>query len=155
MLGYAGGIVGRIQTAADGAATFTNCTNNDEVTSNAQNAGGIVGYAAVKGVLTFNNCDNYGAVTTNTKKQVGGIIGYIDSVYSSLKFTDCDNGGAITANGEHNNASAGGIAGAIGGVGGEFTNCVNKATGVVNAEGNLLIFRQNDGASANACPADI
>ena len=130
---YAGGIVSYVEATAP--VVFDGCKNFAAVTGTGENAGGVLGYAKVTDALSFNKCENHGAVTTNAKKQVGGIVGYIISGYTSLAFTDCDNYGAITANGNSNNASAGGIAGVVGGAGCEFKDCDNYANGSITAEG--------------------
>lgn len=121
---YTGGLIGAVSAYH---AEITNCTNNANVTSNGQQAGGIVGYA--KRDALIENCTNNGDISGSAF--VGGIIGLIagedddPSLYVTVK--DCVNYGTVTGDStKPYGGYVGGIAGVFGREGGKAP--VNEVT---------------------------
>ncbi len=132
MYGIMGGIVGLTGTANSLFTSFTNCSNNGNLTfSDATDKlvvafGGIIGiYEGKKAVTTIDNCSNNGnfKVTSTAASRdcyiggiVGGIFGINDGSDSSnlktINFTNTTiNNGNILVEAEVTNAKLGGIAG--------------------------------------------
>jgi hypothetical protein len=123
-----------------GRVTFTNCTNNGEITSS--EAGGIVGSACASysGVATFTGCVNNGNINgANGGLRVGGIVGsYYEEIgilnqkpgAANLTLSNCYNTGYLSI------AYSGGILGAWTGIGNgniSVNNCYNT--------GDILAFQ--------------
>ena len=95
---YAGGIVAYCY----GTCTFTNCTNNGDVSAS-NSAGGIVGRCRDNATATIINCTNSGTISDGD--YIGGIIGNCRN-NSTVTVINCINSGTVSAD-----FSAGGIAG--------------------------------------------
>jgi len=117
-----GGLIGfidsQVSTPQNVDITIKNCSNAADVTSEAREAGGIVGLLnasredyspTMAGNITFENCVNTGDVTTyggGGSTFAGGILGKDQNEYSNqqlkITFDGCENSGTITvyANGE-------------------------------------------------------
>jgi len=131
--GCSGGIIANLYSAGSGT-TFTNCENTGDV-SGAQ-VGGVVGFSGNES-FTVTNFSNSGNLTASAN--VGGVLGrgyfssgstYGTSRVTGSAITNAKNTGAITTTG----GSGGGM---VGQSMFEITieNCVNYATGTVNATG--------------------
>ena len=122
-----GGLIGHMDSQLSQPAvdiTIENCSNAADVTTEAREAGGILGlmnsaregnyYVTMRGTVTFKNCVNTGDITSlgGGEPSAGGILGrdHNQAAGQRLKivFDGCKNSGTITvtANGE---THAGGI----------------------------------------------
>jgi len=152
-----GGLIGHMDSQISQPnvdITIENCSNAADVTTEAREAGGILGlmnsaregnyYVTMRGTVTFENCVNTGAITSlgGGAPSAGGILGrdHNQAAGQRLKviFDDCKNSGTITvtANGE---THAAGIAA------GYYSNgawliakdCENTGNVVVNGDGDI------------------
>ncbi len=114
----AGGIAAA--TTGDGIVKIINCTNNAEVYSRDDYAGGIIG-SAVTDEIFIEECVNTGNVTSDWYS-AGGIAGNIHSYEYNGAIRNCYNTGTVYASDYH----SGGIAGYAGYIDIEF--CYNTGT---------------------------
>ena len=78
-----GGIVGYVSSGYSTATkSITGCVNTGRITSNSNNAGGIVGY--ISGQVTVDSCYNRGTVAGGGW-HAGGIVGYLENRYAAVK----------------------------------------------------------------------
>ena len=78
-----GGIVGYVSGGYSTATkSITGCVNTGSITSNSNNAGGIVGY--ISGQVTVDSCYNRGTVAGGGW-HAGGIVGYLENRYAAVK----------------------------------------------------------------------
>ena len=78
-----GGIVGYVSSGYSTATkSITGCVNTGRITSNSNNAGGIVGY--ISGQVTVDSCYNRGTVA-GEGWHAGGIVGYLENRYAAVK----------------------------------------------------------------------
>lgn len=78
-----GGIVGYVSSGYSTATkSITGCVNTGRITSNSNNAGGIVGY--ISGQVTVDSCYNRGTVAGGGW-HAGGIVGYPENRYAAVK----------------------------------------------------------------------
>lgn len=78
-----GGIVGYVPSGYSTATkSITGCVNTGRITSNSNNAGGIVGY--ISGQVTVDSCYNRGTVA-GEGWHAGGIVGYLENRYAAVK----------------------------------------------------------------------
>ena len=152
-----GGLIGHMDSQISQPKvniTIRNCSNAADVTTEAREAGGILGlmnsaregnyYVTMSGIVTFENCVNTGAITSlgGGAPSAGGILGrdHNQDAGQRLKivFDGCTNSGLITviANDETHAA----------GIGAGFyangawliaKNCVNTGNVVVNGSGKV------------------
>ena len=122
---YCAGIICRSDVAV---TNFISCTNNANVSSGKDQAGGMLAYAS-KGSFTFDNCVNNGTIAPTVGK-AAGLIGNINCNDADGKngnyvtITNCANYGNVTAGGTGNYAA--GIAACIQkNLNTVFANCVN------------------------------
>lgn len=108
------GILGGLSTIAN--AYITKCYNVGNITSVADNAGGIGGHFA--GTSFIKDCYNTGNITTGTVN-IGGILG---TNIGSCEIINCYNSGSVNGS-----ASVGGILGVVGerNTNSEVINCFN------------------------------
>lgn len=113
-----GGLIGfvdsQVSTPQNVDISIINCSNAADVTSEAREAGGIVGLLnasredyspTMAGNITFKGCVNTGDITTlagGGSTFAGGILGKDQNEYSNqqlkITFDDCENSGTITVN---------------------------------------------------------
>ena len=87
-----GGIVGYVSSGYSTATkSITGCVNTGRITSNSNNAGGIVGY--ISGQVTVDSCYNRGTVAGGGWR-AGGITAYLSSSNAVIK--NCYTTGAVT-----------------------------------------------------------
>ena len=87
-----GGIVGCVSSGYSTATkSITGCVNTGRITSNSNNAGGIVGY--ISGQVTVDSCYNRGTVAGGGWR-AGGITAYLSSSNAVIK--NCYTTGAVT-----------------------------------------------------------
>lgn len=87
-----GGIVGYVSSGYSTATkSITGCVNTGRITSNSNNAGGIVGY--IYGQVTVDSCYNRGTVA-GEGLHAGGIVGYLENRYAAVR--NCYTTGAVT-----------------------------------------------------------
>lgn len=87
-----GGIVGYVSSGYSTATkSITGCVNTGSITSNSNNAGGIVGY--ISGQVTVDSCYNRGTVAGGGWR-AGGITAYLSSSNAVIK--NCYTTGAVT-----------------------------------------------------------
>ncbi len=133
-----GGFIGRVSGVPEGTAiSFTDCTNNGDITTHGSSVGGFVGWSSYTGGYTFQNCVNNGNMHTSgevilaadksyEKKSnsygTGGFFGMFNNS-GKTSMTGCINNGTITAA-----SQAGGIIGGDSGWNPQvtLTNCVNN-----------------------------
>jgi hypothetical protein len=84
-----GGIIGKVNS--NSSVTITECYNSGTITSNGNQAGGIVGQST--GVSDITKSYNTGDITSNG--QSGGIIGKEESTGTATSLTNCYNTGEI------------------------------------------------------------
>ncbi len=78
-----GGIVGYLSGGYRSANKIVrNCANLAEITSNSNNAGGVIGY--INGQVTLENCYNVGGVSGGGWR-TGGITAYLNSGYATIR----------------------------------------------------------------------
>ena len=78
-----GGIVGYVSSGNNAATkSITGCVNTGRITSNGNNAGGIVGY--ISGQVTVDSCYNRGTVAGGGWR-AGGITAYLYSSYAAIR----------------------------------------------------------------------
>lgn len=86
-----GGIVGYVSSGYSTATkSITGCVNTGRITSNSNNAGGIVGY--ISGQVTVDSCYNRGTVAGGGWR-AGGITAYLSSSYAAVR--NCYTTGAV------------------------------------------------------------
>lgn len=86
-----GGIVGYVSSGYSTATkSITGCVNTGRITSNSNNAGGIVGY--ISGQVTVDSCYNRGTVAGEGWR-AGGITAYLGSSYAAIR--NCYTTGAV------------------------------------------------------------
>ena len=124
-----GGLIGfmdsQVSTPQNVNITIKNCSNSSNVTSEAREAGGILGLLnasredyspTMAGSITFKGCINTGDITTldgGGSTCAGGILGKDQNEYSNQQlkiiFDECENSGTITvhASGETHVAGLG------------------------------------------------
>lgn len=102
---YAAGIIGEANKSTK--VMITNCTNNANITSTNNDAGGMVAYS---GEYYIAGCTNNGLITANSGS-AGGMSGYLGDRDKDKKsyVKNCVNNGEIIAN----NRNAGGICGHV------------------------------------------
>lgn len=125
--GNCGGMVGRINSGADGypTATFDGCVvSNVPVNSGGTSAGGFIG--SVEAKVVMNNCTYTGANVTNTSKSsdkgyAGGLIGFASAEVSitSSRVVNAKIAGYDAIGGMIGNINSGGF--------GNLTSCSVKA----------------------------
>ena len=140
-----GGMVGNNR-----GGTFTNCTNNANVTfggsatHNAQpSIGGVVGRTQKGGDLTtqgdISNCTNTGTITCAAAFgqgiYLGGVLGY--QVEKAESISGCTNSGTVIATSDCSTSGALHIGGVIGMGKGSIESCSNLSGGVVTTEAIL------------------
>ena len=87
-----GGIVGYVSSGYSTATkSITGCVNTGRITSNSNNAGGIVGY--ISGQVTVDSCYNRGTVAGGGWR-AGGITAYLSSSNAVIK--NCYTTGVVT-----------------------------------------------------------
>ncbi len=116
------------------SSTFTNCTNNVDITGIGGQVGGIIGYAQTG--VTVQKCSNTGKIYQNGCKTVyytgvGGIIGQVEG--TDVVVTDCYNTGNVSAywRSSKEQLCVGGIVGATRSTGTStvtMTNCYSSGT---------------------------
>ena len=123
-----GGLIGHLDSQTSQPKvdiTIENCSNAADVTTEAREAGGILGlmnsaregnyYVTMSGTVTFKDCVNTGAITSlgGGAPSAGGILGRDHNQASGQRlkivFDGCENSGTITvtANGETHAAGIG------------------------------------------------
>ena len=141
---YVGGIVGYAHSEEN--TVISNCENTGKITTQYQQAGGIVGSTeyVTDYILTIENCKNSGKVEAKAKQEdltetglknsaigfAGGIIGWAET---TTNINNCTNSGEIIAM-----QLAGGIAGTLSS--GTINNCTNS--------GKIEIKQQSGGGIA-------
>lgn len=89
----AGGIAGYVSGGYSSATkAIRSCANLGSITTNSNNAGGIVGYTY--GQVTIDSCYNRGNITSGNLR-AGGITAYLNSSYATVQ--NCYSTGTITA----------------------------------------------------------
>lgn len=147
--GYAGGIVGTLETNSTTGGRIENCKFEGVIGE----SGNIASNTAVGGIVGYNHggtvtgCHFTGKVTRNTE-YVGGIVGQNEG---GAVVENCHNEGAIFISGNYA-GYAGGIAG-INTLNAQIMNCRNSGT--VNGEGSFGviggIIGANNGGKLKRC----
>ncbi len=145
----AAGILGFLRYRA---ATFKNCVNYGEMTSNGSSdncAGGILANARDTASITilFDRCYNYGKITSSGF--TGGIIGRNYNSTLTISATNCGNFGEISCNGAFSTSprSVGGISGGPANVSNSFNagkiNSTMLAGGILGTALNTALIVEN------------
>lgn len=137
-----GGIIGVNMQTESSQLGMSYCNNLGKVFGWA-NTGGFIGMDIYKGV-DFAKCSNFGEVSaidnsTSLYKYVGGFIGHVYAVSTSIDFTECKNHGKISTFGS-NGRSAGFIA--------RIEACANS-NNITNCVNTGLIYASNSAKAAN------
>ena len=102
-----------------------NCVNNVDITYLARGwyVGGLIGFAT----NAINSCVNNGNITTNTS-YVGGIVGRVASISTTLSFSDLKNTGNVVGNN------------GVGGFAGGFEQIINASASALYHNGSYVHY---------------